>query len=920
NMLDPHNCFNVFRCDRVNQTGGGVCVFISHEYKSRQISLKSEIIAMLNFINCDLVCFEFYVGNLIYRFILLYWPPSSTLTVESKRFHMHYFIKVLSQLIKPNLTTIVAGDFNLPLINWANNSYPTDGIHDLFIESVTGFGLNQMVLSPTRYTEHGTDSTLDLIFCTDPCAVVVSDTLPPFSTSDHVMVKFSTFFPDTNSSQNIQADDESIDLTIFDWSSGNYEAINAVLKDFDWHSLFGFYFDANSLWDQFKNMLWPVIYEFVPTKKVPHLKKYHLRNYPATIKKLLTRKAAIWRILKNNKTNHSLRLKYSDIAKQCKTAIFDYDLKKEKKIIESNNIGSFYKYVNSKLSSRSGIPPLINSEGRIHIDDSEKASLLSDYFASVFTTDNGIAPEFPSRIPSYSIGVDDVIISPSIIFKIVNKLKTNSACGPDNLPPIFYHNTAKSIAFPLAIIYRSFIDLHAIPDEWKRSIIIPKLKKGSPSEVGNYRPISLTCTACKVLESIISNDLLEYLNNHKLISTSQHGFLKNHSTSTNILSSLNDWSLSLHNHRTTAVGYIDFQRAFDSISHPKLIQKLISYGVKGNLLYWIIAFLDHRTQCVKINSSVSNYIFSASGVPQGSVLGPLLFNLFINDITDSLDSSVTTKLFADDVKIYSELTLPESSINFQKQFDNIHNWANTWQIGISYSKCNLIIIGHQSVNQNFTLSNKVIQKSDHVKDLGVTVDCKLNFKEHISNQACNARQRSALLFRSFLSRNPHSLIRAYKTYIRPILEYASITWSPSYIHLIDIIENVQKSFTRRLSGLNNFGYKERLEKLKLQSLEHRRLINDLVACHGIVHGLSSLQFDEFFKFSKSVNTRGHTLRLEIPLTKNNTRKHFFSSRVVKPWNSLSASIVNIKSKLTFKHAISKLDLSIYLKFPCNLLN
>ena len=183
--------------------------------------------------------------------------------------------------------------------------------------------------------------------------------------------------------------------------------------------------------------------------------------------------------------------------------------------------------------------------------------------------------------------IEDIPISPGIIYKILTKLKPNSAAGPDQLPPIFFHHTAKTVSFPLSILYRSLIDLHTVPDEWRLSIITPKFKKGSPSEVSNYRPIALTCTACKILESLISSALLDFLQQRNLISTLQHGFLKKHSTTTNLLSCLNDWTLSMHSHFSTVVAYIDFHRAFDAISHKKLIYKQKSYGIGGNLLFWI---------------------------------------------------------------------------------------------------------------------------------------------------------------------------------------------------------------------------------------------------------------------------------------------------------------------------------------------
>ena len=155
----------------------------------------------------------------------------------------------------------------------------------------------------------------------------------------------------------------------------------------------------------------------------------------------------------------------------------------------------------------------------------------------------------------------------------MSKLKCNSAAaGPDGLPPIFFSQTKNVLNFPLSIMYRPFIDLRIILTEWKLSIITPILKKISPSDPANYRPIAFTCICCKIMESIIANDLLEFLSNHNQITKHQHGFLRKHSTSTNLLESPNDWTLSLSNHHTVMIAYIDFQKAFDSVSHPQALK------------------------------------------------------------------------------------------------------------------------------------------------------------------------------------------------------------------------------------------------------------------------------------------------------------------------------------------------------------
>ncbi|MFZ2538339.1 MAG: reverse transcriptase family protein [Oscillospiraceae bacterium] len=419
-----------------------------------------------------------------------------------------------------------------------------------------------------------------------------------------------------------------------------------------------------------------------------------------------------------------------------------------------------------------------------------------------------------------------------------------------------------------------------------------------------------------MLESLISTELLTYLHTHNLISKNQHGFLKRHSTCTNLLESLNDWTISLSNHRSVLIAYIDFARAFDSISYPKLFIKLDGYGINGNLLFWIKAFLFSRTQSVRVGSHLSSICSVSSGVPQGSVLGPILFLLFINDVADNFHNNVSSKLFADDIKLYTELTSPSSVTNFQNHLDLIESWATIWQIGISHSKCSILELGSTPSHSSFSITNNCIQSSKLVKDLGVYVDSKLTFSDHIHDIVSRAKQRLSLIYRCFLSRDTTNFRRAYTVYIRPILEYASPIWSPSLVYLINEVESVQRYFTRRLPGLGNLSYAERLSIIKLKSLEHRRLIADLIIVFNIVHGLSSLELDYFFDVSNKKNLRGHQFHFTIPLVKLNLRRFFFSHRVLNVWNSLPSDIVSAGNTAQFKRAINRYDFSKFLVFPC----
>ena len=285
------------------------------------------------------------------------------------------------------------------------------------------------------------------------------------------------------------------------------------------------------------------------------------------------------------------------------------------------------------------------------------------------------------------------------------------------------------------------------------------------------------------MERVINHDMLDFLRSKGILTQAQHGFLRKHSTSSNLLESLRDWSIALNRRQSVDVIYIDFRKAFDSVSHPKLIIKLVSAGISGNLLNWIKAFLTNRTQSVKVADSLSNKIMVTSGVPQGSVLGPTLFVIFINDIADILiDLNVTMKLFADDVKMYSVVDLGISS-DLLLACDRLMKWAETWQMDIAVQKCSVLRVTNkindlQIAPQAYQLNNVPLPWGNDCRDLGVLIDGRLNFNSHISLIVHNAHVRAQLILRSFRSRNRELLTRAFTTYVRPLLEYCSSVWNP----------------------------------------------------------------------------------------------------------------------------------------------
>ena len=437
----------------------------------------------------------------------------------------------------------------------------------------------------------------------------------------------------------------------------------------------------------------------------------------------------------------------------------------------------------------------------------------------------------------------------------------------------------------------------------------PIFKKGDSSLTSNYRPISLTCTCCKVMESVIHDQLISYLRTNNLISNNQHDFLARKSTGTNLLNGFQDWQIAIKNKKLIAIIYLDFQKAFDSLVHNKIIAKLSSYGLRYELLSWIREFLTDRMRRVVIDVVLSILTEVLSGVVQGSVLGPLIFILFIDDITDCMDISevnpTSCSIFADDLNIYCSYDSIHDNSSIVHTIRNIERWSSLWQLRINPEKSILLQVGSippASLNMSFVTKSSSRQ---YICVTLVSYTTLLCFNEYVAEIVARAFQCVNLLLRSFSSGNVLILTKAYITYVRPLLEYCTYLWSPYQNYLIDKIERVQRYFSRRVLFRTKLPYLTRLEVLKLETLEMRRIKFDLKLCFKIINVLCDLNFDEFFTFASSSVTRGHNYELIKPLSKNNWLLNFYSSRVVSYWNSLPPDVVNASSFAIF---VKKLNL------------
>lgn len=361
----------------------------------------------------------------------------------------------------------------------------------------------------------------------------------------------------------------------------------------------------------------------------------------------------------------------------------------------------------------------------------------------------------------------------------------------------------------LGAIFENSLSTGVLPSDWKTSNISVIYKKGPKQNVENYRPISLTCIACKIMESIIRDNLAQYFTVNKLFSDYQYGFIKGRSATLQLLNILDDWTSALNSGEQVKIIYTDFAKAFDKVPHQRLLTKLRSYGLDCKLISWIADFLCFRTQRVRINDSYSSSAPVKSGIPQGSVLGPLLFVIYINDLPDVCRDLCSLYLFADDAKLYKVIRQHSDLTALITACQAMLEWCDKWCMKLNTDKCKALTLGKSKVSDSNQIAtfdipyNGDILHLEHVssmKDLGITIDSDLNFKVHIYGKIKLAFSMLAIINRNFFNLDKDTFKLLYKSLVRSHIEYGHSVWNPYRIGIISDLERVQKRATKMVKN------------------------------------------------------------------------------------------------------------------------
>ena len=800
--------------------------------------------------------------------------------------------------------TVLLGDFNLPDVSWETGSLKNcnSSTHNKFLlqqlefmDAFNTLGLGWSLVNEITRSRmvQGVlqKSLLDQVLYTNDALVSDVKLLSNLGKSDHVLLKI-----ELGISLNKPTKEVNTVVKKTAWSKvSQSDILNFSLESIDWNYS---HEDLSSeeIWNELHQKLQNI-------SNIAPMSRFDTSNRPlnlpwsnSRLKRMRKNKDLAWRTFNACPTRENYSYAFMK-DKMYSDEEFRLKSNYEKKLTNNlkTNCKGFYSYLRNKRQIKTGIPTLERSDGSRTSCPAESAEVLAEAFSSVFVHEPDNLPDVEKPELNHD-KLSDIDINFEKVKHELETLNCFKSYGPDDVHPKLLKSLADDSSFVNAVVelFRKCTDSGTLPQVWKSANLSALFKSGSKTDPLNYRPVSLTCILCKVYERILRNEILAFVEGR--ISPHQHGFVKGKSCLSNLLETMDCIMELLEEGIPVDVFYFDFKKAFDRVPHNRLILKLQCLGIDGKVLDVIKDFLMGRNFRVSVNGQFSSFKDILSGIPQGSVLGPLLFILFINDLPQCLNNTV--KMFADDLKLIansSDKTVVDSDLK------SLEEWERNWLLEFNTSKCKVM---HLEFNDNehleYCLDDKILNKTVQEKDLGVLTSGTLLWNDQIESCVSKANQMICWISRNLISREKSLMLRVYKTLIRPHLEYCVQLWNPAAEHgnwsLIMRIESVQRRFTRMIEGVGLLPYSERLQILDLTTLAERRSRGDLIEVYKASQGLS--QLDGVLNFSRSglniICKPGKCKDSKI----NRFRRNFINDRIMLSWNKLPIE-VKISSNLNF---------------------
>ena len=773
-----------------------------------------------------------------------------------------------------------------------------------FLDIIADNGLTQIVTEPTYY-----ENTLDLFLVSNPSLVYNTQVIPGISRDGHhaVYVEF-----DVSLTRRTKKPRQIHSYKKADWDSLKAHMKNAgdkILQETSEET------PVDEILKRFNEEVEAAIDRYVPkrmtkTKERPPWITQEIKRLQRKQRKLFekqkgsayaSRASQHYRSMKAF-TQRAIRKAYWQYVEGILTDKEDESQASDKK---------FWRFIKHQKQESQGVAPL--KEGKMIDDPVGKATILNEQFQSVFSPPKPLslkalctrAAKFiqpdgqPNRIPQ----MPPIDITEEGVRKRLQKLNPHKAAGPDKIKPTFLRELADILAPIITRIYRASMKQSKTPDLWKEAHVTPVFKKGEKYKAINYRPVSLTCILCKQMEHILASHIMKHLNTNHLLYDKQHGFRSKLSCETQLIEFTSDALKIIQDRKQCDTIVMDFSKAFDKVSHERLLYKLDRAGIDSLTRQWIKSFLSGRTQKVLIDGEASPAVAVTSGVPQGSVLGPILFLIFIDDLPQYTRHS-NVRLFADDTIVYLTVSSTEDGEKLQEDLKNLEKWEEEWQMEFHPAKCNVLRLTRKKTKTVFpyTLHGHALEEVASAKYLGITISSDMTWNKHTDKIAAKANSKLGFLKRNIKTKDQGLKGKAYKTIVRPTVEYCSTIWDPHTKQQAMTLEKVQRRAARWVTGRhhNTSSVSNMLQKLGWRGLEQRRADSRLVMMYKIVHNFVDIPFGHFLTFNRN------GVHIQPILARTQYYQYSFFPRTVSDWNQLPRDILSAQNLAAFKTNVAAL--------------
>jgi Reverse transcriptase (RNA-dependent DNA polymerase)/Endonuclease-reverse transcriptase len=879
--------YGIFRSDRRDITkarGGGVCLYIRNSIAGHVVHVKKSADFMQDVLTVDSMLLEIKIATVKFNIVCVYRPDKIALVDNSN------LIENKKNIFKSHTPSFLFGDLNYPEINWVNLTLTNHSADSSdFLDAYKELNAAQLITFPTRF-RGDQSSLLDLLLTNDRKLVSRIKDEPPVGKSDHSII-IATLQLKLNTKP-------TKPVLKRNFRMADYEQINNFLANIEVHR----HQNTTNLCEVYsviEHKINASIEKFVPLQTT--------RSNPQkpwithAVMREVSKKRTKWDKYRRTPTPENYA-EYRTQNNKLKTIIINARKHYEENITTSSD-KKFFQYIKRTLNSTIDKLSLKNTNtNEIVTNPLEIAELFALQFDGVFTLEQPGAQQQLSLPASTrcAASLSSIEFTPAKVEQAIRKLKHDSSPGPDNIPAYFLQKCADTLSPHLSLAMNESLEKGILHKTWSEAIIIPIYKKGDRYTAENYRPISLTCNPCKVMEKIIAVELTEFLLNNNIIPDTQHGFLPKRSAVTNLLCCLNEWTQMHDDGQPIDVIYLDFEKAFDKVPHNKLLFKLEHYGIRGDLLLWIGSFLKNRTYRVRANGVYSESHKVESGVPQGSVLGPLLFLVYISDLVTNIKTNIS--FFADDTKLYCNPLLAADDLKLD--LIAIEDWTTNWQMSLNVRKCTVLHIGQNNPKYRYQLESNSLKSVNCQKDLGVYITADLKWETHIATIVKRANKCLFLVQKTFANHSTKMILKIYKSHIRPIIEYAHCVWNPYFVKDIELLERFQRKVTRIPPELKDFTYERRLQILQLTTHRVRRLRGDLIEIYKIVNSHYTAKINLLVPRSTN-QLRGHSKKLEKEKCSKLARRNFLFNRVVYQWNGLREETVAARTIDAFKNLLDQ---------------